>query len=74
MKVDTNTRGNTHWFHFKVTNFIAGDMIYRFNILNFTRSMSQFYQNGMNVIKRAEPLEVAEEVKDKVCQEPAEDW
>ena len=39
MKVDTNTRGNTHWFYFKVTNFIAGEMTYRFNILNFTRSM-----------------------------------
>lgn len=51
MKVDTNTRGNTHWFYFKVSNFLQG-VTYRFNILNFTRSISNFYTNGMNVLKR----------------------
>lgn len=74
MKVDTNTRGNTHWFYFKVTNFLAGDMTYRFNILNFTRSMAQFYQNGMNIMKRAEPLRVPDEIKEEVRHGPAEDW
>ncbi len=53
MKVDTNTRGNTYWFYFKVTNFIIG-MKYKFNILNFTRSLDQFYQQGMNIVTRAE--------------------
>lgn len=51
MKVDTNTRGNTHWFYFKVSNFQLG-LTYRFNILNFTRSINNFYSNGMNVLKR----------------------
>ena len=55
MKVDTNTCGNTHWFYFKVTNFKVGELTYRFNILNFNRNI-QFYQYGMNVMKRAEAL------------------
>jgi hypothetical protein len=42
MKVDSNTRGNTYWFYFKVTNFIIG-MKYKFNLLNFTRSLENFY-------------------------------
>jgi hypothetical protein len=49
MKVDTNTRGNTYWFYFKVSNFIIG-MKYKFNILNFTRSLENFYQQGMNIV------------------------
>ena len=53
MKVDTNTRGNTYWFMFKVSNFKIGQT-YKFNILNFTRSMEIFYKDGMNVVTRAE--------------------
>jgi hypothetical protein len=52
MKVDTNTRGNTHWFYFKVQNF-AASRTYVFNILNFARSMEKFYGLGMKVVKRA---------------------
>ena len=55
MKVDANTRGNTYWFMFKVTNFRIGQT-YRFNVLNFTRSMEKFYNNGMNVVTKAESL------------------
>lgn len=53
IKVDTNTRGNTYWFYFKVSNFIIG-MKYKFNILNFTRSLENFYQQGMNIVTRAD--------------------
>jgi len=53
MKVDTNTKGNTYWFMFKVSNFKIGKT-YKFNILNFTRSMEGFYKDGMNVVTRAE--------------------
>ena len=53
MKVDCNTRGNTYWFYFKVSNFRVG-VTYTFNIYNFTRSMEKFYKEGMNVVTRAE--------------------
>ena len=53
MKVDTNTKGNTYWFMYKVTNFKIG-RTYKFNILNFTRSMDVFYKDGMNVVTRFE--------------------
>jgi len=53
MKVDANTRGNTYWFYFKVTNFRVGQR-YTFNVCNFTRSMEKFYQHGMNVLTKAE--------------------
>lgn len=43
MKVDSNTRGNTYWFHFKVQNFRVGQR-YTFNLFNFTRSMEKFYK------------------------------
>jgi hypothetical protein len=42
MRVDTNTRGNTYWFMFKVSNFRVG-CTYKFNILNFTRNLDLFY-------------------------------
>ena len=53
MKVDTNTRGNTYWFYFKVSNFRIGQR-YTFNIYNFTRNLDKFYQAGMNVLTMAE--------------------
>ena len=42
MKVDTNTRGNTYWFMFKVSDF-AVNQKYKFNIMNFSRNMDKFY-------------------------------
>ena len=42
MKVDTNTRGNTYWFMFKVTNFTVGQK-YKFNLVNFSRNAEKFY-------------------------------
>lgn len=53
MKVDSNTKGNMYWFMFKVTNFKVGQS-YRFNILNFTRSMESFYSKKMNIVIRSE--------------------
>ena len=55
MKVDTNTKGNTYWFMFKVKNFRVGKK-YTFNILNFTRNMDCFYRHRMNIITRAEKI------------------
>jgi len=43
MKVDTNTRGNTYWFMFKVNDFVVGQR-YKFNIFNFTRNLDAFYK------------------------------
>ena len=53
MKVDTNTRGNTYWFMYKVTDFMVG-VRYRFNILNFTRNLDIFYNQGMNIVMKRE--------------------
>ena len=52
MKVDSNTKGNTYWFYFKVQNFRIG-VRYTFNIFNFTRSIEKFYKEGMNIVTRA---------------------
>ena len=52
MKVDSNTKGNTYWFMFKVTNFIVGQT-YTFHILNFTRSIEKFYKDKMNIVTKA---------------------
>lgn len=55
MKVDTNTKGYTYWFMFKVKNFRIG-MRYTFNILNFTRSVDKFYKDKMNILTKRESL------------------
>jgi hypothetical protein len=55
MKVDTNTKGNTYWFMFKVSEFQAAR--YKFNILNFTRNVDKFYSQGMNVCTKLEKKE-----------------
>ena len=52
MKVDTNTRGKTVFFYFKVTNFRIGKT-YTFNILNFTKNLDKFVHNGMNILTKA---------------------
>ena len=51
MKVDSNTRGYTYWFIFKVSDFRVGKT-YRFNILNFTRDLDKFYIKGMNLVTK----------------------
>lgn len=53
MKVDSNTRGYTYWFMFKVSDFRVGQT-YRFNILNFTRDLAKFYSKGMNLVTKVE--------------------
>ena len=53
LKVDTNTRGNTHWFYFKVLNWQPNSSV-TFNILNIARDMNRFYGKGMSVITRTE--------------------
>ena len=53
MKVDTNTRGNTYWFYFKVSEFQVG-LTYKFNVVNFTRDLQKFFSHGMNVCTRIE--------------------
>mmetsp|Transcript_5071 Transcript_5071/g.7656 ORF Transcript_5071/g.7656 Transcript_5071/m.7656 type:complete len:216 (+) Transcript_5071:1461-2108(+) len=56
MKVDSNTKGNTYWFCFRVQNFRVG-VRYTFNIFNFTRSIEKFYRDGMNVVIKSTKLE-----------------
>lgn len=53
LKVDTNTRGYTHWFYFKVANWQPGQT-YTFNILNMSRDLSSFYFRGMNILTQME--------------------
>lgn len=52
-KVDTNTRGNTYWFYFKVLNWKPG-MKVTFNILNVARDLYPFYNEGMQIWTRSE--------------------
>ena len=53
LKVDTNTKGNTHWFYFKVLNWQPKANV-TFNIVNISRDMSRFYNKGMRIITRTE--------------------
>jgi hypothetical protein len=48
MKADTNNKGNSFWFNFKVSNVTAGQTI-QFNVLNFSRDLKDFYNQGMGV-------------------------
>jgi hypothetical protein len=48
MKVDTNTKGNSFWFNFKVYNGRPNSVV-TFNVLNFSRDLSNFYSEGMGV-------------------------
>ena len=43
MKVDTNSRGNTIWFMFKVSGGFRVGQKYKFNIHNFARNLDKFY-------------------------------
>lgn len=45
MRVDTNTKGNTQWFYFAVTNTKQGHTV-KFNIKNCTKP-SSMYRYGM---------------------------
>lgn len=53
LKVDTNTKGNTYWFYFKVDNWEVGSTVH-FNILNIGRDLSAFYGKGMQILSRIE--------------------
>ena len=53
MKVDTNTKGNTHWFMFKAADFQVNKQ-YKFNIMNFSRSLEKFYKQGMNIFTKVD--------------------
>lgn len=53
LKVDTNTRGNNHWFYFKVLNWRPEQEV-KFNMINMTRDLSVFYSRGMTVLTRTE--------------------
>ena len=45
-KVDTNTKGNTYWFYFKVLNWKPKAKA-TFNIMNIARDLLPFYNRGM---------------------------
>jgi hypothetical protein len=45
MRVDSNTRGHTAWFYFKVTNCATNQKI-KFNIINFGKK-NLLYKDGM---------------------------
>ncbi len=45
MRVDSNTKGHTTWFFFKVFNIKKKKNV-RFNIVNFTKN-NQLYAEGM---------------------------
>ena len=51
---DTNSKGNTQWFYFKVSNTVAGEVV-RFNILNLGKGGSLFCC-GMKVLVLSERL------------------
>ena len=52
-KVDTNTKGHTYWFYFKVLNWTPKAKA-TFNILNIVRDLHPFYSRGMNIWTRRE--------------------
>jgi len=42
LKVDTNTKGHNHWFHFKVQNWHPSQRSV-FTIMNCVRDLSSFF-------------------------------
>ena len=74
MKVDSNTRGYTYWFMFKVSEFRVG-RTYRFNILNFTRDLAKFYSKGMNLVTKVEKKlpSTAEKQHEEEDKEPTDE-
>ena len=52
-KTDTNTKGNTHWFYFKVQNWRPKQTA-TFNIMNVARDLTRFYNKGMQIWYRTE--------------------
>jgi hypothetical protein len=55
LKVDTNTKGQSHWFNFKVQNWYPGQ-ICTFSFLNLVRDLSSFYSKGMNILTKYEVI------------------
>ena len=52
-KADTNTKGNTYWFYFKVLGWTPKAKA-TFNILNIARDLAPFYNKGMQIWSRCE--------------------
>ena len=52
-KTDTNTKGNTYWFYFKVLNWKPKAKAV-FNLLNVARDLNPFYNRGMQIWTRTE--------------------
>lgn len=52
-KTDTNTKGNTYWFYFKVLNWKPRAKAV-FNVMNVARDLSPFYSRGMQIWTRTE--------------------
>jgi len=52
-KTDTNTKGNTYWFYFKVLNWHPKSKAV-FNLLNVARDLHRFYSHGMQIWTRTE--------------------
>jgi len=48
LKVDINTKGNTQWYYFSVTNMQPG-VLYKFNVINLLKPDSQ-YNYGMQPV------------------------
>lgn len=70
-KVDTNTKGNTYWFYFKVLNWQPGSTV-TFNVLNVARDLAPFYSRGMQILTRTESasgkLKTAWTAEQKTCR------
>jgi hypothetical protein len=45
MRIDSNTKGHTSWFYFKVSNALPNQK-YKFNIINFNKKYLP-YKDGM---------------------------
>ena len=41
MRIDSNTRGHTNWYYFKVTNGKKNQRV-KFNIMNFSKAESLY--------------------------------
>ena len=63
MKVDSNTRGNTYWFMYKVSGGFVIGQPYKFNILNFSRNVDKFYNLGMNIVVKRESKDSVESAR-----------
>jgi hypothetical protein len=66
MKVDTNTKGNSFWFYFKVSNLRENQCV-KFNILNFSRDIKYFYERGMSIMTKIDNNESNSNWENNLC-------